>query len=327
MSVYTDADSAKIMFNSFSMMGGLIPMKLANRNCTVNGKPLKKIEEELAGLFAEECIQTTHGGFSYFDIDTKMERLTQVVGISNFTIIPIPLPMEEIRYTAYPNAPALIESNKRKNEWRRKNNEAEVELTERELNPHECVTFLEKVITAIVIYSDEGEAAIVKYGYGAGEYGFATTSTGEITNPDNTPDTSFSDGKKRACGALGIGEAQLKQKKKDKKDEQKKGRKEQQATYQKYHIVVTGPFSTIGRNSTKGYKAPAVMKETGEKVVLYVWSDTGVPEVEKAMEIGKFIKSVVNFAPGFTVIGEKKFERNEERVILYGLDVKKGEVA
>lgn len=307
-------------------------MKLANRNCTVNGKPLKQIETELAELFADGIMQTTHDGHCYFDIDTKMDRLTQVVGISNFTVVPIPLPMEEIRYTAYPNASVLSWRNKKDNERRKEKGEKEVELTERELNPHDSVTFLEKVITAIVIYSDDGEPAIVKYGYGADVYGFATGSTGEIANPDNTPDTAFSDGKKRACGALGIGETQLKEKKKELKKEKKNGKSgnngknEQQKAYEKYRIVVTGPFSTIGKNG-KGYKAPAVMKETGEAVMLYVWSDTGVPEVEKAMEIGKFIKSVVNFEPGFNVIGEKKFERNEERVILYGLDMKNSEVA
>lgn len=293
------------MFNSM-MMGGLIPNKLANRNCTVNGKPLKQVEEELAAVFDESSIKSTHDGFSYLDIDTKMGRLTEVVGISNFTIVPIPLPMEEIRYTAVP-------ANK-------------------DATPKECVSFLEKIVTAIVIYSDEGEPAIIKYGYGASEYGFAIKSTGEITSPDNTPDTAFSDGKKRACGALGIGEAQLKQKKAEKKGRSRQTGNKESATPSgdKMHIAVTGNFSSVSnknKNATMAYKAPAVMKETGEKVTLWIWADKGVPEIEKCMPLTDFMKKVVNYEPGFNVIGEKKQDRGEERVYFTSLDMKKSEVA
>lgn len=280
-------------------------MKLANRNCTVNGKPLKQVEQELAAHFDEGSIKNTHDGFSYLDIDTKMERLTEVVGVSNFTIIPFPLPMEEIRYTAIPAGPNAV--------------------------PQECVSFLEKIVTAIVIYSDEGEPAIVKYGYGASEYGFATGSTGRITNPDNTPDTAFSDGKKRACGALGIGDEQLKAKKKEKKSKGKtSSNKTATASGEKLLVSVTGAFSTVAnkdKTATMAYKAPAVMKETGEKVTLWIWADKGVPEIEKCMPMADFMKKVVNYEQGFTVIGEKKQDRGEERVYFYGLDMKKSEVA
>lgn len=305
------------------MMGNFIPMKLANRNCTVNGKPLKQVEEELTKLFEENCFKQNDSGFPYLDIDTKMDRLTEVVGLSNFTVIPFPLPMEEIRYTAYPVAKALEESNQRTNAWRANQNPPlpPIELSERDLNPHECVTFLEKIITAIVIYSDEGEPAIVKYGYGASEHGFATKSTGHITNPDNTPDTAFSDGKKRACGALGIGEKQLKAKKKEAKAVNGSGGRKSNNTDTEYRIRITDQFTTVG----KGYKAPAVILRNNaeETVFLVVW-EQGIKSIEQVMPMSDFVKKIIG--KELTIYGttQKKTIRGteESQLILNSVSLK-----
>ena len=135
--------------------------------------------------------------------------------------------------------------------------------------------------------------------------------TGRITTPCNVPQSAFSDASKRACKELGIGQKQLEEKN-DKKSSGKSGKGTRgKAKDSSYRIRVTGQFKTVG----DGYKAPAVVTETGEQIQLLIWKD-GVAEIEKFIPIAKFIKSYVE--KELTVIGSmaKKTIRGTEEVQL-----------
>ena len=194
------------MFNN-NLLGGLIPLKLANRNtATVNGKSIKEVTEAIDAMLGEDYFEQTHDHYWYIPVEKMTQRLTEIVGTDRFTMVPIPVGFQEIRYTAVPNAKKMEEKAKREQR----------QLRDEELEPTECVSYMEKIIAALVIYSDEGEAAIVKYAYGSAPYIFDGTS-GRITAPSNVPQSAFSDASKRVCKELGIGQKQLEEKNAKKK--------------------------------------------------------------------------------------------------------------
>ena len=57
---------------------------------------------------------------------------------------------------------------------------------------------------------------------------------------------------------------------------------------EKFGIRILGKFKSAG----KGYKADAVIKDTGEKVILVCWQDA-IAEISKFMDFNKFIEVYV----------------------------------
>lgn len=305
------------MFNNM-MMGSMIPLKLANRNtCTINGKPIKQVEAELLEGIPEELLKETHDNFSYFPAEVLIERLEAVVGPLNYTVVPMPAQSEPMRYIARPNKEAIQKQKadmKNAAEKKRLGRELEdgekvkfweVQVEPEELEPYECVEFLEKVVSAIAVYSDEGELAILKYAYGSAKYEFVNV-TGKLKEPKNVPDTAVSDATKRACKDLGIGSKQLADKKK-KADKDKK-----YAGTEEFKIRLLKNFS-----SNKGYfRCPVLVEATNEQKELFVGKDCMLSEENK---------NVLVTAPvgqKLSVIGRKNSFNGKEQIIL--VDISKG---
>lgn len=286
------------MFNNNLFAGGLVPLKLANRSTAkINGKSVEEVTKAIDALLEDNMFEQTHDHFYYIPVEKMVQRLTEIVGAFNFILAPIPVQYQEIRYTAIPDEKKMQKRAEKENRT----------LDEKELQPTECTAHVEKVITALAIYSDEGELVIIKYAYGSAPYIFDGAS-GRITAPCNVPQSAFSDASKRACKELGIGQKQL-----DEKNAKAKGGGNtraggKQKNISSYRICVTGQFNTVG----DGYKAPAVIVGTGEKIHLLIWK-AGVDEIQKSIPIEKFVKSYVN--KEMTVNGElttKKIRGVEE---------------
>ena len=272
--------------NNFNLFGSLIPLKLADRNsATIKGKSIEEVTKAIDAMLEEDKFEETHDHFFYISIEKMEQRLREIVGPFGYIMMPIPIQTQEIRYTAIPNKRKMQEKATREGR----------QLQEEELVPAECVSFMEKVITALAIYSDSGELAIVRYAYGAAPYIFDGTS-GRITAPCNVPQSAFSDASKRACKELGIGRKQLDEKNSKKKNA---GHDKTFQNDKEYRIKITGQFSTVGN----GFKAPAILIENdkqNEEIFLLIWPN-GIKEIEKRCPMDKFIKSYVG--KEITVIG------------------------
>lgn len=305
------------MFNNM-MMGGMIPLKLADRNtCTINGKPMKQVEEELLKGLPEELLKENYDKFSYFPAEVLIERLEEVVGPLNYTVVPMPVQAEPMRYIARPNKEALqkqkadaMNADERK-KLGRELTDAEkvkywnVEIPPEELEPYECVEFLEKVISAIAIYADSGELAILKYAYGSGKYEFVNI-TGKLREPKNVPDAAVSDATKRACKDLGIGSKQLADKKK-----QTELDKKQEGT-EVFTVKLLKRFST-----SKGYsRCPVLVEKTNEQKELFVGKDCMLSDSNKDVLLAAPVGQIV------TVRGKKNTFNGKDQIIL--VDVVKG---
>lgn len=264
------------------MMGGMIPLRLANRNtCRINGKTMKQVEEELMQNLPEELLKDTHDGFKYFPCDVLVARLEEVVGPLNYTVVPIPVPAAPMQYTARPEKSSGQE-------------------------PYETVEFMEKVISAIAIYSDEGELAILKYAYGAGKYE-TVNATGRLKDTKNLPDSVVSDATKRSLKDLGIGSRQLAvQKKKSVKDKKLAGTEQ-------FSIQLKKNFTL-----SNGYGRCRVLnRATSAEVELFVGKDCVLSEENKN------ILFRASAGQNLSVIGRKNSFNGKEQIIL--VDIVKGE--
>ena len=278
-----------------AMMGGL-PLKLASRTTsTINGKTLKQIEEELFADIDVEDIKSKMG-FDFVPIENLIDRLDSVVGAFNYTFVPMSLPYEEIHYTAVPNK-ELMEKEVR--DGKRKS------YTEEDLQPKECVERLERVITALIIYNDEGEAVIIKYGFGSSSYKVGGAE-GKLYAPNNVPGMAFSDANKRASKHLGIAQKQLREK--------KEGREQTGSTNQgmqvkasNYEVILQGSFSSKNRGC---YVAPIVDLSTGEKLELFVGSEKKISEGNLKILLGASKGQTVKVA------GYSKTYNNKQQIVL-----------
>ena len=306
-----------IMFNNM-MMGGMIPLKLANRNtCRINGKTIQQVEEELAKDFPDSLLKETYDKYSYFPVEVLMERLDEVVGMSNYTVIPTPVQTEPMRYIARPNKEALqkqradAQNAAEEKRLNRKLNDSEkvkyweIQISEEELEPYECVEFMEKVVTAIAIYSDEGELAIIKYAYGSAKYEYVNT-TGKLKELKNVPDSAVSDGSKRACHDLGIGASQLSRKKKQ-ADKDKKF-----AGTEEFRIKLLKNFT-----SSNGYfRCPVLIEDSNEQRELFIGRESVLSENNKEL----LVKAPAG--QRLTVRGRKNVFKEVQQIIL--IDIVKG---
>ena len=274
------------MFNNNMMMGGMIPLKLANRNCTINGKPMQQVEEELLEGLPEDLLKETHDNYSYFPAEVLIERLEAVVGPLNFTVVPIPVPSEPMHYIARPNKVALqkqradAENEAKAKKLKKSVNELSeeekvkywnIEIPPEELEPYECVEFLEKVVSAIAVYSDDGELAIIKYAYGCAKYDYVN-ATGKLKESKNIPDTAVSDATKRACHDFGIGSQQLAQKKKQ--ADKKKDKREEV-----FVIRLLKNFSSL--KNGEYFTCPVRNEKTNEQLDLFIGDKSCLSEHNK----------------------------------------------
>lgn len=248
-------------------MMGCLPLKLASRTTSkINGKPLSQIEEELFKNFDMDEIKKKLN-YDFVPIDNLIDRLDSVVGPFNYTFVPIPLPYEEIQYTAVPNK-ELMEKEVRERK--------RTGFTEEDLLPKECVERLERLVTALIIYNDDGEAVIVKYGFGSSSYK-PGGAEGKLYAPNNVPTLAFSDAKSRAIRHLGVAEKQLREKKGASNDV------EQSVETSKFEVVLQGSFSTKNKGC---YVAPVVDKVTGERLELFVGREKQISESNLQILLG-----------------------------------------
>lgn len=239
----------------------------------INGKTVADVIKELAAPFSEKLFKTNPAGFPYLPYEVFRERMDQVVGIFNYDFT---------------------------------------------ISQTEWVVVGDKMhiscIGTLTIRDDEGNVVTVKSENGDADV--ICKKDGAVVKSGNDAKTASHDAFKSCCRMLGVGDYQLRDKRKggknnnDSSTSSNAGNRQQSAQSNNgnvaaaseacYRICVTGGFTSL---NNKGYKAPAVLSETGEKVSLILWKE-GIAAVEAAgVPIGEFLKKSINRE--FSVIGER----------------------
>ena len=250
------------------------------RDVTVNGKALAQVLKELSAPFDESMFKDNPAGFSYLPYEVYLARMDTVVGVLNYDF---------------------------------------------EISDTNWVTIGEKVHVSTVgkmtIRDDNGSVVAVKSSTGDADV-ICKRETGEAVKAGNDSKIAAHDAFKGCCRMFGIGDEQLRDKRKGKGG--KKPAVAQQSTQpgtqtpaseEVLRVVVCGAFKSL---QGKGYKAPAAIKETGEKVSLILWQE-GIEAVQKYMPLADFLEKYKNKEFG-VVATRNSFEmRNgtkEEQVIM-----------
>lgn len=214
---------------------------------TINGKPIQKVVEELKAPFADAEIKENPAGYAYLAYELFRQRLDTVVGM-NYDYV--------ISQVAW--------------------------VTIGEKTHISCVGTLS-------IRDDNGNIVTVKSATGGADV-ITRSSDGVAVKPGNDAKTADHDAFKSCCRMLGIADEQLRARRKGKKSNggttgQTSNSTQSGVQEEKIRVVVMGAFSSLAGG--KGYKAPAVIKETGEKVSLVLWKE-GMEAVKKYMTLGEF---------------------------------------
>ncbi len=249
---------------------------------TINGKPFGVVVEELRAPFPESAVKDNQSGYPYIPIEEYRKRLDEVVGVLNY----------DYRLS--------------KAEW----------VTIGDKEHMSC-------LGTLVIRDDEGKVVTVKMATGDADV-ITKNSTGAAVKTGNDAKTADKDAFKSCCRMLGIGDAQLREHRKGKNGSGSRGgasgkgpqNTSSDAKEEEIRVVVRGAFSSLGGG--KGYKAPAVLKETGEQVALILWKE-GIDAVKEYMPLADFLEkykskefSVVATRNTFTM----KNGRKEEQIIM-----------
>lgn len=168
-------------------------------------------------------------------------------------------------------------------------------------------------IGTLSIRDDNGNVVTIKSATGDADV-ITRNIDGAAVKSGNDAKTADHDAFKSCCRMLGIGDAQLRAMRNGKKSNGSGG-SGSSVKEEEIRVLVCGEFKPLGG---KGYKAPAVIKETGEQVALILWKE-GVEAVQKYMKLADFFKAYKN--KEFTVVGTRnRFNGNngktEEQVIM-----------
>lgn len=225
---------------------------------TINGKPLEQVMGELLEEFPSEVVKENQAGYAYIPYEYYQERLNRVVGPLAYDFI--------IGQTSW------IDFGGK---------------------------FHVSCIGTLSLRDDDGNIVAKKSATGDADVIYRN-SDGVAVKPGNDAKTASHDAFKSCCRMLGIGDAQLRAARKNKKggdvnahtssgtySQRGGGNGAENSEEKVYRVVVQGSFKTAGN---KGFKAPAVIKDTGEKVTLVLWNREGVKEIEKYMPIANFLQ-------------------------------------
>lgn len=227
----------------------------------INGKTFSQVLAELSTPFDESLFKDNPAGFSYLPFEVYLERMDTVIGVFNYDF--------EITHT----------------DW--------VDVGEKKHI---------STVGKVTIRDDDGRVVSVKSATGD-----ADVICKKVENPGDKPQavkpgndakTAAHDAFKGCCRMLGVGDEQLRDKRKG--NGNKGGTKSSNSasrpsgsssnnangTEEVVRVVVGGAFKSL---QGKGYKAPAVIKETGEKVSLILWND-GIEAVKKYMPLADFLE-------------------------------------
>lgn len=248
---------------------------------TINGKCFRVVMEELRAPFPESAVKDNQFGYPYIPIEEYRKRLDDVVGILNY----------DYRVS--------------KAEW----------VTIGDKEHMSC-------LGTLVIRDDEGKTVTVKMATGDADV-ITRNSDGVAVKTGNDAKAANSDAFKSCCRMLGVGDAQIRAQRKGKGDKnntssqrQKNTQSDTDAKEEEIRVVVRGAFRSLGG---KGYKAPAVVKDTGEQVSLILWQE-GIDAVKEYMPLPDFLEkykckefSVVAIRNTFTM---KNGKREEQLIML-----------
>lgn len=220
---------------------------------TINGKTFDVVVDELQAPFPASVVKENQSGFPYIPIEEYRKRLDEVLTVLRY----------DYRIS--------------KAEW--------VTIGDRE--HMSC-------IGTLIVRDDEGAIVTVKMATGDADV-ITRNSDGAAVKSGNDAKTAANDAFKSCCRMLGVGDAQLRE---CRKGGNSKGRASSQSSKtsgttqssvneEEVRIVVKGAFKSLGGG--KGYKAPAVVKETGEQVALILWQE-GIDAVKKHMSLGDFLE-------------------------------------
>lgn len=136
----------------------------------------------------------------------------------------------------------------------------------------------------ITLRDDLGEVVTVKSA--TGDADVIMKKTGEVVKPGNDAKTAAHDAFKGCCRMLGVGDEQLRDKRKNRNGSSSgsSGGSSQKGTEEIVRVLMNGETKSLGG---KGYKVPAIIRQTGEKVSLVLWNDA-VEAVQKYMPIAEF---------------------------------------
>lgn len=144
-------------------------------------------------------------------------------------------------------------------------------------------------VGTLTVRDDDGVSVVVKSGTGDADV-ITRNADGKVVKSGNDAKTASSDAFKSCCRRLGIADDQIRGERKKKNVKEGATTKTEYSNVSLYHVAVTGVFQSLGN---KGYKAPAVIGDTGEVVELVLWRD-GIAELEKVMELALFMEAAVN---------------------------------
>lgn len=250
---------------------------------TINGKPIKQVMAELSEDFPSEEISSNRYDYSYIDIEKMRNRIDEVVGVENYDFV--------INESHFVPVGDKIES---------------------------CC------VATITIRDDNGCVVCVKSGTG-GTNVKESSESGEVIKASLDSKSAASDAFKSCCRMLGIGDRQLRSERRE-KDKTKSKKTSNKTTYNKKQSQQNGTVSDGAgeekmiviprggfRSFNGGYKSQAVVKGTGEKVVLVLWKNA-VPELEKHVPLAEFLRKSNNME--VSIIGKRTSFRGENQVAL-----------
>lgn len=219
---------------------------------TINGKTLEQVISELQAPFAQQEFKDNPAGYIYLPYESYRKRIDSVIGVFgyDFTIT--------------------------QTDW----------VIVGEKSHISCIGTLS-------LRDDAGNIVVVKSATGDADVIYRN-SDGAVVKSGNDAKTAANDAFKSCCRMLGIGDEQLRAKRTENRKNSSPDRRNtnsspasrNEAEEETLRVVVRGSFKSL---SGKGYKAPAVIKETGEQVSLVLWKE-GIEEVTKYMPLAEFLE-------------------------------------
>ena len=139
------------------------------------------------------------------------------------------------------------------------------------------------VTGTLTVHDDAGNAVVAKSAIGGADI-ILSSGTKEAVKIANDEKTASHDVFKSCCRMLGVADKQIREARKTRKPGDSVPQHE--GPVEVCRVQVTGAFKTV----KNGYKAPAVIVETGENIMLVFWKNA-VEEVEKLIPFAKFIEA------------------------------------
>lgn len=138
------------------------------------------------------------------------------------------------------------------------------------------------VIGVLTIRDDNGNEVVTKSAIGGADV-ILSSGTKEAVKISIDEKTAYDDAFKSCCRMLGVADKQIREARKGIKPSDSAPQNE--GPVEVCRVQVIGAFKTV----KGGYKAPAVIVETGENIMLVFWQNA-VEEVEKLVPFAKFIE-------------------------------------